>query len=69
MELRGKVEKAGALPDLDKPEPESQAVCQQCQTSPASFSYQLFSAERLVKGICFPGCFLDLLRGLRCAEH
>ena len=69
MEAQGKVKKAGVLSDLDKAEPALQAVCQQCQTSPASFSYQLLSAESLVKGSCCPGCFLDLLRGLRCAEH
>lgn len=69
MELPGKVEKAGALLDLDRAEPESQAVCQQCQTSSASFSYELFSAERLVKGSCCPSCFLDLLRGLPSVAH
>ncbi len=68
MGVQGKVEKAGALSELDDAEPELQAVCQQCQTSPASFSYQLFSAERLVKGSCCPGCFLDLLRGLRAEQ-
>jgi hypothetical protein len=68
-ELQGNVEKASALPDLHKPELELEALCQQCQASPASFSYQLFSADRLVKGSCCPGCFLDLLRGLRCAEQ
>ena len=69
MKQQENVERVGALPDLDKPEPELQAVCQQCQTSPASFSYQLFSAECLVKGSRCAGCFLDLLRGQRCAEH
>jgi hypothetical protein len=69
MVLQGKVEKTGALPALHKPEAESEAACQQCKASPASFSYQLFSAERVVKGIRCPGCFLDLLRGLGCAEH
>jgi hypothetical protein len=68
MEVQGELEKAAALSDLDKAEPELQAVCQQCQTSPASFSYQLLSAESLVKGRCCLGCFLNLLRGLR-AEH
>jgi hypothetical protein len=69
MQLQGKLEKAGALPNLDESEAESQAVCEQCQTSPAFFSHELFSAERLVKGSRCAGCFLDLLRGLRCVEH
>ena len=65
MEPQGKVENAGAVPDLNKPEPESQAVCQQCQTSPALFGYELFSTELLAKGSCCLLCFLELLRGLR----
>ena len=59
------MEKAGALPNLDEWESELQVVCERCQTSPAFFSYELFSAERLVKGSRCAGCFLYLLRELR----
>ena len=61
-----RLEKWGAMPNLEKPQSESQTVCEQCQLSPALFSYELFSAKRLIKGSCCAGCFLDLLRGLRC---
>ena len=63
LEERG--DKACALPSLDVMETESQAVCEKCQASSASFRYELFSDKCLVKGSCGVGCFLDLLRGLR----
>ena len=69
MQLQGDVEKADAFANLDESESKSQVVCERCQTSPASFSYQLFPAKRLVKGSRCASCFLDLLRGLRCVEH
>ena len=70
MQLQGKVEKAGALPDLDESEPESQAVCQQCQTSPAfPLATNCSPPSVSLKAVAALGCFLDLLRGLRCAEH
>jgi hypothetical protein len=65
MQLPERLEKAGAMANLSEPQSESQTVCEQCQLSRASFSYELFSAKRLVKGSCCAGCFLDLLRA-RC---
>ncbi len=69
MQLQKKLEKSYALPNLEESESESQAVCKKCHSSSSSFRYELFSADRLVKGSCCAGCFLDLLRGLRCGEH
>jgi len=63
------VGKACALPNLDVTKCELQTVCDKCQSNPASFCYELFSAKRLVKGSCCAGCFLDLLRGLWCTNE
>jgi hypothetical protein len=68
MQLQGKLERADAFTNLDESKSESQVVCEQCQTSLAFLSYELFSAERPVKGSRCGGTFLDLLRGLRYAE-
>jgi len=67
-QLEEKVGKACALPNLDVMKCELQTVCDKCQSNPASFCYELFSAKRLVKGSCCAGCFLDLLRGLWCTD-
>jgi hypothetical protein len=66
---QGIVDKTGIFPNLDESESESQGLCEQCQTSPAFFRYEVFSADRLVKGSRCAGCFLDLLRGLPCLER
>lgn len=64
MQLQGNVEKTGALPNLDEPEYKSQVGCERCQQVP-TICYELFSAQRLVKGSRCAGCFLDLLRAYR----
>lgn len=68
MQGQGKLEKVGSLPNLDELKSESKPLCEQCQSSPASFSYELFTSNHLVKGSRCAGCFLDLLRGLRCSS-
>jgi hypothetical protein len=55
-----------ALSNLDLPFSESQPVCELCRSNPASFRYEVFSAEGLVTGDCCLRCFPDLLRATPC---
>ena len=67
MQLQEKVEKACDLPNLDGVGVRNHRLCvNSANRVPSSFSYELFSADRLVKGSRCPGCFLDLLRGPVC---